>query len=109
MISFALDTKLIEDIVYHILSECDVHDGLRCVNELRDQVIMLLVAVAHQEVSLHGVELVPSLDLCHGQRHRRAMLDAMEGDLLDAGQNVVEAGVDEGASSNDGICGYVRR
>ena len=36
------------------------------------------------------------------------MMDAMEGDLLDMGQTIVEVGVDEGASSIDGICGRVR-
>ena len=66
LISFALDTKLIEDIVYHILSGCDVHDGLRCIDELLDQVLVLLGAVAHQETDLHGMELIPCLDLHRG-------------------------------------------
>ena len=30
---------------------------------------MLLGAIAQREASLHGVELVPSLDLRRGQRH----------------------------------------
>ena len=70
---------------------------------------MLLGAVAHWEASLHGVELIPSLDLPRGQCHRRAMTDAMKGDLLDVGQNVVEASVDEGAPSIDGVRGHIRR
>ena len=70
---------------------------------------MLLGAVAHREASLYGVELVPSLDLHHGQRHRRAMTNAVEGDFLNAGWNVVEANVDEGAPSVNGIRGRVRR
>ena len=69
--------KLIEDIVCHILSRCDVHDGLRCVDKLRDQVLVLLGAIAHREASLHGVELVLGLDLCYGQHHQRAMTNAM--------------------------------
>ena len=37
------------------------------------------------------------------------MTDAMEGNLLNVGQNVVEASVDEGAPSINGISGRVRR
>ena len=37
------------------------------------------------------------------------MTNAMEGDLLDAGWNVVEASIDEGAPGIDGICGRIRR
>ena len=37
------------------------------------------------------------------------MTDAMKGNLLDAGQDVVEAGIDEGALSIDGIHGCIRR
>ena len=61
--------NLVEDFVHHILSGCDVHDGLRCIDELRDQVPMLLRAIAHRGAGLHGVELVPGLDLRRGQRH----------------------------------------
>ena len=64
---------------------------------------MLLRAIAHREASLHGVELVPSLDLCRGQRNRCVMTNAMKGDLLDVDQDVMETGVDEGAPSIDGI------
>ena len=42
------------------------------------------------------MKLVPSLNLRHGQRHRCTATDAMEGDLLDRGLDVMEAGVDEG-------------
>ena len=70
---------------------------------------MLLGAIAHWETSLHGVELVPSLDLRHGQRHQRTMMNAMKSDLLDVGRNVMEAGIDEGPPSVDGIHGRIRR
>ena len=62
---------------------------------------MLLGAITHQEASLHGVELVPGLDLRCGQHHRHVVTDAMEGDLLDMGQDVMKAGVDEGAPGID--------
>ena len=74
--------KLIKDLVHHILSRCDVHNGLRRDDKLLKQILMLLGAIAHGETSLHGVELVPSLDLHRGQRHRRTMMNAVEGDLL---------------------------
>ena len=77
--------KLIKDIVYHILSGCDVHNGLRCIDEFLDQLLMLLEAITHWETSLHGMELIPGLDLHRGQRHWCAMTNAMKGDLLDAG------------------------
>jgi len=54
------------------------------------------------------MELVPSLDLCHGQCHRCAMTNTMKGDLLDAGRDVVEAGVDEGAPGVDGCRSHIR-
>ena len=69
---------------------------------------MLLEAVAHSEASLHGMELIPNLDLRRGQRHHRAMTNAMEGDLLNTSWDVLEASVDEGTPSIDGICGRVR-
>ena len=37
------------------------------------------------------------------------MTDAMKGDLLDMGRDVVEAGIDEGAPGIDGRCSHVRR
>ena len=63
---------------------------------------MLLGAVAHQETSLHGMKLVPGLNLRCSQCHQCTMMDNMEGDPLDMGQDVMEAGVDEGAPSIDG-------
>ena len=62
---------------------------------------MLLGDVAHQETNLHGMEIVPDLDLCHGQRHRCATMDAMEGDLLETGWDVMEVSINEGALSID--------
>jgi len=55
------------------------------------------------------MELVPGLDLRRGQRHRCAMTNAMKGDLLDASQDVVEVGVDEGDPGIDGCHSHVRR
>ena len=69
---------------------------------------MFLRAVAHWEASLYGVELIPNLDLCRGQRHHCTMTNVVKGDLLNAGRNVVEMGIDEGAPSIDGIHGHIR-
>ena len=52
-----------KDIVYHELNGCNVHDGLRCINEVLDKLLMLLEAIAHWEPGLHGMELMPGLDL----------------------------------------------
>ena len=68
---------------------------------------MLLEAIAHWETSLNGMELIPILDLHRNQRHQYATMDAMKGDLLDTGQDVMEAGVDEGAPSIDGRCSHI--
>ena len=100
--------KLIEDLVHYILSGCNVHNGLHGDDELFDQILMLLEAITHQEAGLHGVEFVAGLDLSYGQRHRRAMMDAMKGDLLDAGQNIKEVGIDEGALGIDRHRGRIR-
>ena len=70
---------------------------------------MFLKAVAHWEASLHGVELVPSLDLRRGQHHHRTMTSAVKGNLLNVGQNIMEASINEGTPSIDGIRGRVRR
>ena len=70
---------------------------------------MFLRAVAHWETGLHGVELVPSLDLRRGQRHRRTMMNTMEGDLPNADRDVLEMNVDEGTPSIDRVYGSVRR
>ena len=55
------------------------------------------------------MELIPGLDLRRGQRQRCATTDTMKGDLLDTGQDIVEAGIDEGASSVDGRRSHIRR
>ena len=96
-----------KDIVYNILSGCNVHDGLCCIDEVLDQLLMLLRAVAHRETSLHGMELVPDLNLHRSQPHRCAMTDAMEGDLLDMGWDIMEAGIDKGSLSIDGRRSHV--
>ena len=54
--------KLIEDLVHHILSRCDVRDGL-C-GEIFYQIFISLRAIVCQEANLHGVEIMPGLDLC---------------------------------------------
>ena len=101
--------KLIEDLVHHILSGCDVHNGLHRYAEFFHLVLVFLRTVAHWETGLHGVELVPSLDLRRGQRHRRAMTNTVEGDLLNVGQDVLETSVDGGTPSIDDIHGHVHR
>ena len=55
--------KLIKDLVHYILSGCDVYYGLHGHGEFFEQVFMLLRAITHWEASLHGVELIPGLDL----------------------------------------------
>ena len=70
---------------------------------------MLLRAVAHWETSLYGVEFEPSLDLCRGQRHRRTMTNAMEGDLPNADRDVLETSIDGGTPDIDSVYGCVRR
>ena len=55
--------NLVEDFVHHILSGCDVHDGLRRCGEIFYQIFMSLRAIANQEANLHGVEIMPGLDL----------------------------------------------
>ena len=100
--------KLIKDLVHHILSRCDVHNGLHYNDEFFKQVLMFLRAIAHRQAGLHGVELIPSLDLRRGQRHRRAMTNAVEGDFLNAGQNAMKESIDEGTPSIYGIRSRVR-
>ena len=51
----------------------------------------------------------PYLDLCHGQRHRCTTTDAMKGNLLDTGWDIVEVGVDEGGLGVDGSSSHVHR
>ena len=86
-----------------------MHYGLRCHDEFFEQVFMFLRAIAHWEASLHGMELVPCLDLRRDQRHRRTMTNAVKGDLLNAGYNVVEASVNEGTLNIDGVHDRIRR
>ena len=101
--------NLIKDLVHHILGGCDVYYGLRCHDKLFEQVLMLLGAIAHRETSLHGVELVPSLDLCRGQRHRCTMTDTIKGDLPNADRDILETSGDRGTPRIDGIHGRIRR
>ena len=70
---------------------------------------MLLRAIAHWETSLHGMELIPSLDLCRGQRHCRTMMNAVEGDLLNADRDILETNVDRGTPGIDSVYGCIRR
>ena len=55
--------NLVEDFVHHILSRCDVHDGLHRYDKFFYQVHMSLRAVANREANLHSVEVIPGLDL----------------------------------------------
>ena len=50
-----------------------------------------------------------SLNLCRGQRHRRTMMNTVEGNLLNTGQNIMETSIDKGAAGIDGINRHVRR
>ena len=68
---------------------------------------MFLRVVAHWEASLHGMDLVPSLDLRRGQRHRRTMTNTVKGNLLNVGQNVMEASVNKGTPSIDVVYGCI--
>ena len=104
-----LKYNLIKNLVHHILGGCDVYYGFRCHDEFFELVFMFLRVITYSEASLLGVELVPSLDLHHGQRHRRTMTNVVEDDLLNTGRSVVEASIDEGAPGIDGIHGRVRR
>ena len=57
--------NLVEDFVHHILSGCDIHDGLCRCGEIIYQIFMSFRAIANREANLHGVEIMPDLDLCH--------------------------------------------
>ena len=70
---------------------------------------MSLRDVANREANLHGVEVMPGLDLRQGQRHRRAVTNAVEGDLPNAGRDILETSINEGTPSIDGIHGRVSR
>jgi len=80
------------------------HTQEHCTN-----VLMLLRAITHWETSLHGMELVPSLGLCHGQRHHRTMTNAVEGDLPNADRDVLETSVDRGTLGIDSVYGRICR
>ena len=55
--------NLIKDFVHHILSGCDVHDGLRRCGEIFYQIFMSLRAIVSREANLHGMEILLGLDL----------------------------------------------
>ena len=55
------------------------------------------------------MELVPGLDLRRGQRHRCAMMNAVEGNLLNVGRDALETSIDEETPSIDSVRGHVRR
>ena len=65
--------------------------------------------IGHREARLHSVKVMPGLDLQYGQGHRCAAVNAMEGDFLDACQNIMQAVVEERALSVDGRRSHVRR
>ena len=70
---------------------------------------MLIRAVAHWETCFHGVKLIPSSDLCRGQRHRHTMMNAIEGDLPNMDRDVLEMNVDRGTPGINNVYGRVRR
>ena len=45
--------------------------------------------VGHRKAWLHGAEIMPGLDLRRCQSHRRAAVNAMEGDLLNTRRDVL--------------------
>ena len=100
--------KLTKDLVHHILGGYDVYYGLHCHDKFFEQVLMLIRAIAHWETSLHGMELVPNLDLCRDQCHHRTMTNAVKGDLPNTGWDVLETSVDRGTPGIDGVYGRVR-
>ena len=55
--------NLVEDFVHHILGGCDVHDGLCCCGEIFYQIFMSLRAIVGREANLHGMQIMPGLDL----------------------------------------------
>ena len=55
--------NLVKNFVHHILSGCDVHDGLRRCGEIFYQIFMSLRAIANREAHLHSVEIMLGLDL----------------------------------------------
>ena len=64
---------------------------------------MFLRVIAYWETSLHGMEVVLSLDLRRGQHHRHTVTNVVEGNLLNTGRDVLEMSVDGGTSSIDGV------
>ena len=60
----SLKYNLVKDFVHHVLRGCDVHDGLRRCGKIFYQIFMSLRAIANREANLHGVEIMPGLDLC---------------------------------------------
>ena len=70
---------------------------------------MFFRAITRWETSLHGVEFVPSLNLCRGKLHRCAMTNTVEGDLLNAGWNVMETSIDKGTVGIDAVNNHIRR
>ena len=101
--------KLIEDLVHYILSGCNVHNGLHGNDKFFEQVLMSLRAVANREANLHGVEGMPGLDLRRSQRHRHIVTNAVEGDLPNVDQDVLETSIDRGTLGIDSVYGRVRR
>jgi len=65
--------------------------------------------IGHQEARLHGAKVMPGLDLRQGHGHRRATVNVMEGDLLDARRDIMQAVVEERASGVDGRRSHIHR
>ena len=69
---------------------------------------MTLRAIVSWEANLHGMEIMPGLDLRRSQRHRRAVMNAVKGNLLDTDWDVLETSVNEGTPGIDSVRGHVR-
>ena len=99
--------KLIKNIIYHILGGYDVHDGLRRVVKVLDQILVHVRVIGHPKAWLHGAEIMPGLDLRRYQSHCHATVNAVEGNLLNTRWDIMQAVVEERAPGIDGRCSCI--
>ena len=64
--------------------------------------------VGHREAWLHCAEVVPDPDRRHSQGHYYAVVDDVEGDLLGARWDIVQAVIEERALGVDGRRSLIR-
>jgi len=69
---------------------------------------MQVGVIGHREAWLHGVKVMPGLDLRRGQGHCRTAVNTVEGDLLDACRDIMQTVVVERAPGIDGRRSRVR-